>query len=214
MKNHIGLKKCALYIVLTLLGITSLQAQNFKYGIKGGLNISNLSVSPEVDWPPPSGRPGFHLGGFTKFDLKDNFSILPEILYSTQGTNDQDQDDWQRTRLNYMNLAAPFRYTLSMNVHFFVGPQLGILMNGEFEEEDKFDGERKFHNATHLLKGTDLSLITGLGYTLRSGIEFNLRYNFGLTNINDNPADQAFYEPLQNIKNRVFQISVGYIFNN
>jgi hypothetical protein len=214
MKKYNKLKKCAIYIMFTFLGITSLQAQNFKYGIKAGVNISNLAVSPELDWPAPSGKPGFHLGGFTKFDLKNNFSVLPEIMYSAQGANDQDKDDWQRTRLKYMNLAAPIRYTLPMNIHLFVGPQLGLLMSGEFEEEDKFDGDRKFHNASHLLKGTDLSLVTGLGYTLSSGIEFNLRYNLGLTNINDNPADRGFYEPLQNIKNRVFQISVGYIINH
>lgn len=213
MKKISSLKKCVFYLMFSFLGIISLQAQNFKYGIKAGLNISNLSVSPELDWPVPSGKPGFHLGGFTKFDLKDNFSVLPEIMYSTQGANDQDRDDWQRTRLNYLNLAAPIRYTFSMNLHLFVGPQIGLLTGGEFEEEDKFDGERRYHNAKHLLKGTDFSLVTGLGYSLSSGIEFGLRYNLGLTNINDNPADRAIYEPRQIIKNRVFQISVGYIFN-
>lgn len=214
MTKLYGLKKFALYLMFAFFGITSLQAQNFKYGIKAGLNISNLAVSPELDWPAPSGKAGFHFGGFTKFDLNNNISILPEIMYSRQGAIDEDKDDWQRTKLNYMNLAAPIRYTLPMNIHFFIGPQIGILMSGEFEEEDKIDGERKFHNASQLLKGTDLSLASGLGYTLSSGIEFNLRYNFGLNNINDNPTDMAFYEPLQNIKNRVFQVSVGYIFNH
>lgn len=208
------MKKCVLLLMFTCLSISLLQAQSFKYGVKAGLNMSNLAISPELDGPAPSAKLGVHLGGFAQFELANSFSVQPELMFSTQGANDEDHDDWQRVKLSYLNFAAPFKYTLENNLHFSIGPQLGFLLGGEFEKEDKEDGEIKLHSATHLLKGNDLSLGFGLGYTLSSGIDLSLRYNHGLNNINDNPADLAFYEPGQVIKNKVFQVSVGYIFNH
>lgn len=207
------MKKHILLWVFFCLILGNLQAQDFKYGVKGGLNISNLAVSPELDFPRPGSRLGVHLGAFAQFSLANNLSIQPELSFSTQGANDEDKDDWQRVKTSYLNLAGAFKYTLPNNVHFSIGPQLGFLTGGEFEKEDKEDGERKFHSASHVLSGTDLSIGFGVGYTLDSGIDFSLRYNHGLSNINDNPADLAFYKPFQTIKSRVFQASVGYIFN-
>ena len=205
------------YIFLLVFACLSfgyhLQAQDFKYGVKAGLNLSNLSVSPELDYPRPNSRPGIHLGGFAQFDLGKSFSVQPELTFSTQGANDEDKDDWQRVKTSYVNLAGAFKYTLQNKIYFSLGPQLGILAGGEFEKEDKEDGERKYHSAGHVLSGTDFSLGLGVGYTLDSGIDLSLRYNLGLSNINDNPADLAFYKPFQTIKSRVLQISVGYIFN-
>ena len=175
--------------------------------------MNNLSIIPEEDYPAPSAKLGIHFGGFAQFELVNNFSIQPELTLSTQGANDEDTDDWQRVKLTYFNLAAPFKYTLANNLHFSVGPQLGFLTGGTFEKEDKADGDIKIHSAKHVLSGTDLSLGFGLGYTLNSGIDLHLRYNHGLSDINDDPADLGFYEPFQTIKSRVFQLSVGYIFN-
>lgn len=207
------MKKCVLLLMITCLSVSYLQAQSFQYGLKAGLNMNNITVSPEVDYPTPAARPGIHIGGFAQFDLANSISIQPELTLSTQGANDEDKDDWQRVKLTYMNLAAPFKYTLANRLHFSLGPQLGFLTGGVFEKEDKEDGEIKMRSARHVLSGTDLAIGFGLGYTLDSGIDLHLRYNHGLTDLNEDTADLGFYEPHQSIKSRVFQVSVGYIFN-
>ena len=207
------MKKNLRLFILAFLSFQFLQAQDFKFGLKAGLNVNKLAINPEEDWPGPAARPGIHLGGFAQYGLSNNLSIQPELSFSTQGANDEDKDDWQRVKLNYLNLAGVIKYTLDNNIHFSIGPQLGFLTAGEFEKEDKEKGERKYHNASHYLKGTDLSIGFGLGYTLDSGIDLGLRYNHGLSNINNDPHNVAFYESHQTIKSRVFQLSIGYIFN-
>ena len=207
------MKKYFLFFSLAFLSFSFLQAQDFKYGLKAGLNVNKLAISPEEDWPGPASRLGIHVGGFAQFGLANKLSLQPELSFSTQGANDEDKDDWQRVKLSYLNLAGIFKYTLDNNIHVSMGPQLGFLTAGEFEKEDKEDGKRDYHNASNYLKGTDLSIGFGLGYTLNSGIDLGLRYNHGLTNINNNPTSAAFYESHQTIKSRVFQVSVGYIFN-
>lgn len=207
------MKKCILLLLFACISVSYLQAQSFKYGVKAGLNVNSLAISPEVDHPAPAAKLGVHIGGFAQFEIVNNFSVQPELSFSTQGVNDEDNDDWQRVKLSYLNIAAPFKYTLANNLHFSVGPQLGFLTGGEFEKEDKEDGEIKLHSAKHVLSGTDLAIGFGLGYTLNSAIDLHLRYNYGLSDINDDPADLGFYEPFQTIKSRVLQLSVGYIFN-
>lgn len=207
------MKKYVLLTMFTCMSMGYLQAQSFKYGVKTGLNINSLAVSPEFDHPSPSARLGFHIGGFAQFDLANSLSIQPELTLSTQGSKDENIDDWQRIKLSYLNLAASFKYTLGNNLHFSIGPQLGFLTGGVFEKEDKEDGEIETQSAKRLLSGTDVAIGLGIGFTLEAGIDFNLRYNHGLSNLNDDPAELGFYEPGQSIKSRVFQLSVGYIFS-
>lgn len=207
------MKKCVFLLMFTCLCASYLQAQSFKYGAKAGLNLNNLAVNPEFDFPAPAVRPGIHIGGFAQFNLGKSISLQPELTLSTQGANDEDKDDWQRIKLSYLNLAAPYKYTLANKLHFSLGPQLGFLIGGVLEKEDKEDGEIKIRSAKHVLSGMDLALGFGLGYTLDSGIDLHLRYNHGLIDLNDDPADLGFYEHRQSLKSRVFQLSVGYIFN-
>ena len=56
------------------------------------------------------------------------------------------------------------------------------------------------------LKSVDFGLNFGLGYKLESGLNFALRYNLGLSDIND------IQDSTSETKNRVLQLSVGFNF--
>ena len=53
----------------------------------------------------------------------------------------------------------------------------------------------------------DFGLNFGLGYKLDQGINFNVRYNLGLSNVYDDEDSDDM-----TVNNSVFQISVGYFF--
>ncbi len=203
--------------MLIILGLVSLSfsvhAQEIKYGVKAGLNVNNLDVSPELDPPKPSARLGVHLGGFAQFDLSDALMLQPELVLSTQGANDEDPEVEQNVKLTYLNLSGLVKYQVGNGFDVFAGPQLGLLVDGEFEEVDKADGSQELYAADAVYKGTDFSFSFGAGYTLESGIHLNLRYNFGLSDNNDDPQELAFYDINQEVKNRTFQISIEYTFN-
>ncbi|MEG1025338.1 MAG: outer membrane beta-barrel protein, partial [Flavobacterium sp.] len=52
----------------------------------------------------------------------------------------------------------------------------------------------------------DFGVNFGLGYKLENGLNFGVRYNLGLTDINN--VDNSSVKN----KNRAFQVSVGYFF--
>jgi len=83
-----------------------------------------------------------------------------------------------------------------------VGPQVGFLVNAE----EEFEGETfDIDEGTH---GVDFSLNFGLGYKLASGINFSARYNLGLSNVFDFEGEGQDVD----VKNSVFQFSIGYFF--
>jgi len=208
MKNHIFLA-----IGILLLLSIPIQAQNFKFGVRGGLNISSLDVDPAHDTSSPNSRLGFHLGGFALFDLAEGLHLQPEVTLSAEGVNYEDNEVYEKAKLTYLNLSGMFKYYFDNRISIFAGPRIGLLAGGEFEEEDKIEGEIDVYNASDVYKGLDFSLGFGAGYTFDPGIEISVRYNLGLTDNNDDPMEMAFYEVNQKVRSRVFQVSVSYIFN-
>ena len=207
------MKKLKIHLILLLVIIpftASLHAQGLTYGVKAGVNINNLDVSPEADPPAPTIKPGIHFGGYVQYSLAEAISVQPEISISTQGANDADPEVYQRVKLSYLNVPVLVNYQLPVGVNLFAGPQLGFLVGGEFEEEEKASGEQDIFKAGNVYKGTDFSLGFGAAYTLDMGIQINIRYNLGLSNNNDDIQGNAFYDADQSIKSQVLQISVHY----
>ncbi|MEN8248979.1 MAG: porin family protein [Bacteroidota bacterium] len=199
-----------LHLLMLIPLAASLQAQNITYGVKAGLNLNNLNISPEEDPPAPKLRPGIHFGVFLQYNLTEAISIHPEISVSTQGANDRDPEVDQRVKLTYVNIPVLVKYQLPVGVNLFAGPQIGFLVGGTFEEEEKGSGEQDNYQARDYYKGTDFSFGFGAGYSLDMGIDINIRYNLGLSDNNNDSQGDAFYDPEQQIRSQVFQISVHY----
>lgn len=206
------MKKIIFALVLVFGSVSLLIAQDIQYGVKAGLNLSNLEVTPESDPPAPSMRLGFNIGGFAELGLADNIFFRPEVTISAQGANDEDIEVTQTVKLTYLNAAFLAKYKLAKGISIFAGPQLGFLVDGEFLEEDKISGEQDLFNADAVYKGLDLSVGFGVGYELEMGIGLDLRYNLGLTDNNDDPQENAFYGVNQELKSRVIQFGVSYSF--
>ncbi len=204
------MKKLFCILAMVVL-IIQLPAQDKKFGIRAGVNMSNLDVSPENDPPAPGSRLGIHLGGFGMFELSEGIIFQPEVLFSSQGANDEDPETFQTVKLSYLNLAGLFKYQLESGISIHAGPQLGLLVDGEFEEEDKVSGEQDIFDAKSVYKGTDLALNFGISYMLEGGLELGVRYNLGISDNNDDPFENAFYDLNQELKSRVLQVSVAYI---
>ena len=145
--------------------------------------------------------------------LNDNLIFQPEVLFSTQGTNDEDPDVTQTVKLSYLNLSGLFKYQLNGGFSLHAGPQFGLLVGGEFEEEDKVSGEQDIFDASSLYKGTDFGLNFGVSYLLEGGLELGVRYNLGMSDNNDDPFENGFYDLDQELKTRVIQLSIGYTLN-
>ena len=158
-------------------------AQAQSYGIKGGINFANLSGS---DADGSDGITGLHLGVIAEFSIFQNLSLQPELIYSAQGAKINDVD----YKLGYLTLPVMAKFYLNDKLSIHAGPQFGILIS----EDDEI---KETDNNT-----TDFGISAGLEYNIIGGLFVQARYNNGLSDITDNAE----------IKNTVFQLSLGYMF--
>ena len=189
------MKKLMVVIAITGLGFMPGKAQEIKLGAKTGLNLSTLQ--PELT----DSRTSFHLGGIVEIPIMDALSVQPELLYSGHGAKDQkDSDNNEIYRVDYLTLPVLAKYYVFDGLSVEAGPQLGVLLSAEREDNGETDDIKDD------TKSTDFGFALGAGYKMKNGLNFGLRYYFG-SDVNDISEDPDKF------KNRVFQISVGYFFN-
>ncbi|HZF64558.1 MAG TPA: porin family protein, partial [Chitinophagaceae bacterium] len=118
------MKKFFLAVALTA-SVVALNAQSGAgFGVKGGLNLANLTVTGDDEDADFKMKPGFHLGVFANVPLGGTLSFQPELLYSAEGAKMDILDEDVKFNLSYLNVPLLLQYNAS---GFFAetGPQVG-----------------------------------------------------------------------------------------
>jgi len=206
-----------LYALLVSAGVTA-QTGKVKIGVKAGLNISRLtSDENELE---SSDKTGFTAGLMAEIPLAKNFAIQPEVLYSQQGMKfsysdiDVQNSHYNSTiRLNYLNIPVMLKYYVVKGLSVQAGPQIGILLKADNKYQDNFLGyeNQETFNLSNYANGIDTSVNFGLGYQFQDRFYADLRYNISYSDI-FKEASADTYVINSDMKNRVFQITLGYFF--
>ena len=192
--NNMNMKKFSLLAVAVCAAIIT-KAQHPHWGVKGGINISDINVERGSD---PDTRVGIHLGGLAHIHLSKHFAVQPELMYSNQGAERRDNRNDYKTKLHYINIPVLLQFMTGSGFRLQTGPQFGVLMGAKYKVNDtETDIDDNY-------KTPDFSWSFGASYVTRKGLGFDARYNHGLSNINDNPGNDY--------RNRVVQLGVFYQF--
>jgi len=232
-KISISIMKFSIYkkLVVSLFMIPSLvmsaRAQ-VQFGVKGGLSASELLTSgnpsilvegttQHLRYFPITSING---GAFALIPFSKKWSLQPEVMFSMQGATGKPEMDYLVTatedyRFSYLNV--PILVKLKLPVGFFAetGPQLGLLLHAKIEETTVgATSTFNYNNVKSQFKSTDLSWVLGAGYCSPINLGFDIRYNLGLSNINQASAGGMSSYPIPDgtIKNSVFQAGIFYIF--
>ncbi|MEK8180936.1 porin family protein [Flavobacterium buctense] len=212
IKNNKLMRKIIMAAIV-LFGLNSIEAQ-VKYGLKGGLNIANLNID-EAGFPKTSAITSFHLGGFAEIMLNKKVAFQPELIYSAQGAKfdflfddgSGNLYDTENTfKLSYVNIPLMIKYYPQSKFFLEAGPQVGFLTSAKLKVEVVGFGSDT-QGANQLFKEIDFGFNLGAGYNISKNAMVNVRYNLGLSNIAETESGDT-----TTINNRVFSLSVGYIF--
>jgi hypothetical protein len=201
-----------IFLTLILCSIAgAMFAQGAKFGVTAGLNVSNItskqgSISVTQDW-----KPGFQAGIFMDCGLSENFSIIPELLFSQRGCKSdnslRDVDMSNSTTLNYVqlpiNLAYKFDVSYGQKLFPFVGVYAGYGISGKWKTGES-SSDIKFGSADDEMKALDFGANVGLGYQFER-IVFKVQYNHGLANLSNAGGDITS-------TNKNVAVTVGFIF--
>jgi opacity protein-like surface antigen len=204
------MKKITLSIIAVLaFGFTN--AQEVKFGVKGGINLSTLTGDIEN----ASSKVGFQVGGFAEIKLSDKFSVQPELLYSLQGVKIEesipefDLNFKSTDNLSYLNIPVMAKYYVAEKFSLEAGPQIGFLLSAKSDFTD-ISGDKATSGDIDVkddYKSIDFGVNFGAGFDFTENLSAGLRYNLGLSNIAENVEGENFKQ-----KNSVFSLSVGYKF--
>ncbi|PWG81015.1 porin family protein [Pararcticibacter amylolyticus] len=191
----------------TLLGLLLLVAtgsafsQETKFGLKAGVNFANLSFSGDGESVSPSSLTSFHFQGYADFPVSPALSIQPGLGLSGKGA----KEDEAKINLMYLDIPvnAVAKFPVSTLGKFFIGagPYAGIKLS----EKYSLDGEEA-ETEEDSFKSADFGLNFLGGLEINNGLTFNVGYGLGLANVvKDSPDGYS-------VKNKVFTISVGFLF--
>ena len=195
------MKKILLFIAVIALS-TSVFAQDVKFGLKGGLNFANFSG----DDAEGDVKTDIYIGGFARFSLTETLSLQPELVYSRQGSKDEEDGIEAKIKTNYLNIPILLRAKMfgSDNFSAIVGPQVGIHLNSEAEGSDGDTSGSE--DIGEIMNGIDFALAFGFEYDITEKFAIGARYNLGLSKIIDDEYGDS------DAKNSVFQVGVSLAF--
>jgi len=160
------------------------EKQPMQFGVKGGLNLSNLY---ESDASSSDMIVGFNLGVFNKIPVSKVLAIQPEFYVTTKGAsltyNSLFVDGTAKFNLTYVEvpLLCVVNVTRLLNIQF--GPYVAYLVDGKvknvanvnmFNFEDNID--------VNDFNRIDAGVVLGAGLEV-GGITMGARYNLGMTKV-------------------------------
>ena len=175
-----------------------------QWGLKAGVNLANFESSI---YPNSTNRTSFHAGGLAHIHLSPKFAVQPELVYSVQGFKQKISSGYELDfKADYINIPVLVQYMVR-GARIQTGPQVGFLLSAK---GDYTDGT--FDDVKDNMKSIDFSWSFGLGYLTVRGIGIDVRYNLGISNINDE-ITAAGVNDLE-INNRVWQLGLFYQFRH
>lgn len=180
------MKKLFVMAILLIAGSVSVNAQGIDIGVKAGANFAKL----DGDGINGDNLTSFHVGALLEINVFENFSVQPEVMYSSQGTKVEGAGDF---KLDYIAVPVLAKfYLISDKLSLEAGPQFSFLVN-----DDAPSVETQFET-----KSFDFAAVGGLGLNITNNLFVQARYVAGLT---DTSKDAK-------VTNQVIQLSLGLKF--
>ena len=205
-----GVIALPLALVLTSLPAARAGAQAMAFGVKGGLNVSNVTGGNDLF----DSKRGVVAGGFGVFDFAPEFGVEVDALFAMKGaqTSGRSLDasgnvisvGHSYLILDYFEIPILARYNFHTGAealtHVFLGPTLAIKIGARF---DYGSSTKDISAARSLDSGLALGASIDLGAGPRKMV-FDGRFGFGLTN--------AFDWSGPDLKNQSFSLMAGMSF--
>ena len=233
------MKQIRISILFILLGLSSLSYSQVFLGGRIGLNMSTLSIQPElVDYNKVSDftpKLNVNVSAFGYFEIGPYFAIQPEIVYTRKGLKSNidarmgtDNDtiitgEWDYS-MDYVEV--PLMFKLSLNSEGFdpfieFGGYYGYMVYAQYQSEAYLNNDQILSedysfdfagNGNKSFNRDEYGFKVGIGGTLEmsKGIAFfSIRYSQGLTDVVNYNVMPDDYRKTYN---RVFMLTLGYAF--
>lgn len=204
-------------VALGMMAAMPSQAQ-IKFGLKGGLNITDMSMDSKV--LDASNRTGFFIGPTVKFTLPVvGLGIDAAALYDQRESKLKGEVNGAKADLNTkvtqqaINIPVNLRYTFGLGntagIYLAAGPQFGFNVG-----DKNFD---MMEVANYKLKSSNFSVNLGAGVSLINHLEVGFNYNIACGKTGEVTGKGVATDVVKNLadsegKSNAWQIYLSYYF--
>lgn len=201
------MKNTILTLFVAIFSSLSLQAQEFKLGLKAGMNFSKIKFDKDV--LESSNNAGYLAGVWLRLG-GNSFHIQPEAYFTTKNASVQAPKESAPTELikgdmKFSNIDVP----ILLGTKFPVGPlklklQAGPLFSFVIDQEASFKDNivSTYDDALKSYKDKFAAVVAGTGLDF-GNFAVDLRYEYGLGNISK--TETAGKQTLN-----LWTVSIGY----
>ncbi|MBR1940023.1 MAG: porin family protein [Bacteroidaceae bacterium] len=181
------MKKGILLMALMLVMAVSASAQQLKFGIEGGMNISSFRSYYGYAWEKPNGlTPGFQLGATVDWNISKHWVLGSGLTFMHIQNKMKTKDEAIHANIRLNRLVAPLKigYEFAIGNDWKIMPSLGMFasynIGGTSSMDYLYDGNGTIkHHHWNSLDGCD-GLPTGEGSKYREmGMEPLRHFTYG-----------------------------------
>jgi hypothetical protein len=163
-----------LFIIGAALAVASVPAgAQVHLGVKGGLNISSISLNKEI--VEPHNVTGFHIGPLLEVMSPLGIGFDGAILYSQKGLDVEGAEE--AIRNDYLEIPINLKVKIGVplvKAYFLAGPYAEFRLSGAENKWDNLQAQVKTQSF-----GAGLNL--GAGVEIFSRLQAGINYGLGLT---------------------------------
>ena len=188
------------------------QAQDVKFGLKGGLNLTNFSLNESFSANMKS-KEGFHIGPTVMIGLPvTGLSLDASALYDQRSAKAEANGTSSTVKTQSIQVPVNVRYGVGLgsvaNLFAFAGPQFGFNLG---------DKNQKILNeaANWSLRSSNFSANVGIGATILDHLQVTANYNFALGKTGEVElwdATKKTWDAVTSGKASSWQVSAAYFF--
>lgn len=188
-----------------------------KFGIKGGLNVTSMSLDSKV--LDAENRAGFFIGPTLKFTLPVvGLGIDASALYDQREAKAKAEVEGAEVESNFktqaVNIPINVRYGFGLgstaSIFLFAGPQFGFNVGDKNQSIFKDMGEWR-------LKSSTFSVNVGVGAMFLNHLQLSANYNIACGKTGDMTVSKALGDTAQELlskngRTNAWQIGLAYYF--
>jgi hypothetical protein len=197
--------------------VAAFKATNYVYGIRAGLNISNITQGASIG---ARSKFGLVAGVFADQSIGKLKGMRDEITYSREGFKFKNSHASGSVDLQYLYITHLFTLNFGNIAQLHAGPQVGFLVNaiGDSIRNLNSSNASSFFSITNQTNRLNYGGCAGLEIYPWKGLLIGGRYNLSFSNINRKEASsyqmasRSITANNNRFKNEVWNIVVGWRF--
>lgn len=223
------MKKSFAIIAMCMLVATTANAQ-LKWGLKGGLNITNIKFDESLI--KPDNRVGFFVGPMAEFTVPIiGVGADIALLYNQKSLKVEDNGVDQSETLHYLDLPINLKWSFgvgsTLGVYIATGPQFSFYLGDKTIFDDIHSVNDASTTGQEMAKGMTMkssvfSWNVGAGVKLLGHLQIGYNYNIGIGKTSDQELTASHVASTVGsttwnlikgkTKCNTHQISIAYIF--